>query len=80
MALRYFQSHKKYSEYRGSPKLQKIYDQEFMDLIKQRTIQKNLVGKSYMDKPQLPGSEVKWKYAPKEIKFKMEGVTTPKRL
>jgi hypothetical protein len=32
-AMVYFRQHKKYMEYRESPKLQEIYDKKFPDLI-----------------------------------------------
>jgi hypothetical protein len=35
-----FRQHKKYKEYRESPKLQEIYDKKFQDLIKTGTVEK----------------------------------------
>jgi hypothetical protein len=52
-AMAYFRQHKKYTEYRGSPKLQEIYDKKFQDLIKTGTVEKT----TFMDKPFPPDTK-----------------------
>jgi hypothetical protein len=88
-AMVYFRQHKKYTEYRGSPKLQEIYDKKFQDLIKTGTVEEttwrkllwinpsHLVPKANGDM-RLVIDMRKVNQFMKPIKFKMEGVTTLK--
>jgi hypothetical protein len=90
-ASRRLQQHKKYTEYRGSPKVQEIYDKKFQDLIKTGMVEKttwrkllwinpsHLVPKANGDM-RLVIDMRKVNQFMKPIKFKMEGVTTLKQL
>jgi hypothetical protein len=90
-AMVYFRQHKEYTEYRGSPKLQEIYDKKFQDLIKTGTVEKTTWRKLLWINPFHLVSKVnggmrlvidmrKVNQFMKPIKFKMEGVTTLKQL
>jgi hypothetical protein len=83
----YWESHKKYREFRGSPKMQKIYDQKFRELIKQKTViqtsydnliwinPSHLVPKSNGDMRLVVDTTGVNKFM-QHIHFKMEGVPT----
>jgi hypothetical protein len=90
-ALDYWANHKKYREFRGSPRMMEIFDQKFMDLIRNGTVEEttfnrlvwlnpcHLVPKNNADM-RLVVDTTKINKFMKSIHFKMEGVPTLKTL